>query len=143
MSGNVKSNWTRRGVLAAAGGLSVWGTALDATVSADEPDTQAPQSLEKIQNEYQRLLPLWQKEREQFRFSSNTADYWKGPHGKSLIALGPAIIPQLIRELRAGDFFFNIPLETITKFDVTNGKSLSEQDKSRQWIAWWENGSAK
>ena len=94
--------------------------------------------LSDIQKEYKRLLPLWQKEREQFSPSSNTADYWDGPHGKSIIALGPAIIPELIAELRKGDFFFNVPLARITKVKIATSVSMSEQEKSQLWLKWWE-----
>ncbi len=57
-----------------------------------------------VEKEYRRLLLLWQKEREKFSLSSNTYDYWEGPSGKGIIALGPAIIPYLIQELRNGGF---------------------------------------
>jgi hypothetical protein len=62
--------------------------------------------------------------------SSNTYDYWKGPHGKAIIALGPATIPFLIQALRRAEFLFNVPLALITKVDIANGEYASEQATS-------------
>ena len=91
-----------------------------------------------VDDAYRRLLPLWQEERRQFLHSSNTYDSWKGPHGRAIIALGPAVIPHLIQGLRQGDFWFNVPLALITKVDIANGEYHSEQASSALWLAWWD-----
>lgn len=109
----------------------------------DAPASREFKSLAKIQQEYDRLLPLWQEERKQYSLSSNTYDYWKGQHGKAIIALGPAIIPQLMREVRKGDFFFNVPLAQITHINITDGNWISEQEASLLWLAWWDQGANK
>ena len=95
---------------------------------------------ETFEAEYRRLRPLFEEERKQFAESSKTYNYWKGPHGKAIIALGPAIIPQLIQELRKGDFFFNVPLARITNADITNDTFGSEQDNAKLWLKWWDGG---
>ena len=119
-----------------------WLDAVAAVNGTDDEPAASPESLktlEQIENEYSRLLPLWHEERKEFSSSSSTYDYWKGPHGRAIIKLGPAIIPQLIKELRKGDFFFNVPLTLITNVDISNGKLfVSEQEKAKLWIDWWK-----
>lgn len=113
---------TRRALLASTAGFALSQAAASADEAAktrDAVDEQAPKKLSEIRKEYGRLLPLWQVEREQFNLSSNTDDYWQGPHGTAIIALGPAIIPQLIQELRKGDFFFNVPLERLVNAPIS------------------------
>jgi len=95
-----------------------------------------------VQAEYRRLLPLWQEERRQFAHSSNLHDHWSGPQGRAIIALGAAIAPQLIEELRKGDFFFNAPLARITGVDISDGAYTSEQVNSALWLRWWEEAKA-
>lgn len=91
----------------------------EADAERKSPDpTPPPRKLSQLREEYERLLPLWQEERKQYSYSSNTYDYWMGPHGKAIIALGPAIIPYLIKQVKAGDFWFNVPLALITKVNV-------------------------
>lgn len=102
-----------------------------------------PRKMSEVQKEFERLLPLWQEERKQFGASSNTSDYWNGPHGKAIIALGPAVIPYLIQQVKSGDFWFNVPLALITKVDIANGKYKSVQANSRLWLEWWEAGNSK
>src|SRR5262249_8884211 len=106
---NHASEVTRRTALTALSGLAGLAAA-DAFSADDQPRPSREHTMQEIEDEYRRLLPLWQKERQQYELSSNTYDYWKGPHGKAIIALGPAIIPLLIQELRRGDFWFNVPL---------------------------------
>ncbi len=93
-----------------------------------------------VEREYRRLRPLWQEERKQFSLSSKSDDYWKGPHGKAIIALGPAIIPYLIKELRKGDLLFVVPLELFTNVDITDGSYDSEQASAKFWLKWWDSG---
>jgi hypothetical protein len=93
-----------------------------------------------VDDAFRRRLPLWQVERRQFALSSDTHDSWKGPHGKAIIGLGPAVIPHLIAQLRGGDFFFNVPLASITGVDITNGEYASEQANAALWLAWWDGG---
>jgi hypothetical protein len=132
---------TRRSALASVGaiaGLTALSRADDdekKTASADRPTRK----LSQVRKEFKRLLPLWQEERKKYDDSSNTYDYWQGPHGKAIIALGPAIIPDLIQQVRAGDFWFNVPLAIITKVDVANGKYDSEQTNAKLWVEWWES----
>ena len=138
----MKSRVTRRSLLAGLGGLSS-AAAVQRTTMADEQTSKPRRHLSKIEDiekDYRRLLPLWQKEREQFSFSSRTDDYWQGPNGKAIIALGPAIIPYLIQEVRKGDFFFNVPLQLIISADVA--KDCSEQDRAKLWLKWFDSGQA-
>jgi hypothetical protein len=133
---------TRRTMLATLSGIAAVSTGIK-TVAAAEPSSELPRrpsrKISKVEKEYLRLLPLWQGERKQFSPSSDTHDYWRGPHGRAIIALGPAIIPYLIQELRRGDFFFNVPLEWITNADISNGNTdLSEQDNAQLWLKWWD-----
>jgi hypothetical protein len=95
-----------------------------------------------VQAEYRRLLPLWQEERKSFAHLSNTNASWSGPHGKAIVALGAAVIPQLIHEVRKGDFFFNAPLAMITGIDIADGEAGSEQAKSALWLKWWDEAGA-
>lgn len=67
----------------------------------------------QIDREYHRLLPLWLDEQKQFSISSNTHAYWSGPNGKAIIALGPAVIPYLIRQLREENFFSTFHLRKL------------------------------
>ncbi len=100
----------------------------------------ATSSMRAIQAEYRRLLPLWREERARFAHSSNTRDYWSGPHGQAIIALGAGIIPQLIQEIRKGDFLFNVPLAMVTRMDIADGEARSEQAKATLWGEWWDAG---
>ncbi len=133
------SSGRRRAVLAGFAALAGWLTAghAAARMAAVRPRTATP-SMKSVDDEYRRLLALWQEERQRFAVSSNTHDYWKGPYGKAIVALGPAIIPHLIAELRKGDFFFNAPLALITKVDIANGESTSEQANAALWLKWWD-----
>src|SRR5882672_9817232 len=137
MNRNHTPHAARRAVLVALGGMAaVFATGQSAAGQTGTGDRPTEIKLRNVDDEYRRLLPLWQAERKQFSHSSNTYDYWKGPHGKAIIALGPAIIPQLIRELRKGDFWFNVPLALITKVDVANGEYKSEQANAELWLKW-------
>ena len=132
----------RRTMLAAlaalAGTLAAGRPAIAQGGAGDRPSAS---KLSAVEAEYRRLLPLWQEERKQFTHSSNTFDYWSGPHGKAIVALGPAIIPYLIQELRKGDFFFNVPLALITKVDIASGEYKSEQASAARWLQWWDTAA--
>jgi len=132
---------TRRSALASCGAIA--GLTALCSACADKkkaPDADPPsRKLSQLREEFERLLPLWQEERKKYDLSSNTYDYWKGPHGKAIIALGPAIIPYLIQQVKAGDFWFNVPLALITNVDVANGKYVSEQANAKLWVEWWES----
>ena len=131
---------TRRSMLASWGGIaavSAVGRAVAANDESSDPIRPHTKMLQ-VRKEFERLLPLWQEERKQFINSSNSDDYWQGPRGKAIIALGPAIIPYLIHELKTGDHFFNVPLAMITKVDIADGKYESEQASARLWVEWWE-----
>jgi hypothetical protein len=95
-----------------------------------------------VELEYRRLLALWQVERKQSAFSSNTYAAWSGTSGKAIIAPGPAIFPFLIQELRKDDFWFNVPLELISRTDIANGAAMSEQAKAGLWLQWWDRAKA-
>lgn len=145
MDSDRAGGFTRRAMLTRSGGIAVV-AAMTRAVAAEEESTDASPRFKKmtqVQAEFERLLPLWQEERKQFAYSSNTTDYWKGPHGRAIIALGPAIIPYLIRQLKAGDFFFNVPLAAITHVDIASDRFNSEQSNSKAWIEWWEAGNSK
>ncbi len=134
----------RRAVLTALGGAAgaIAGIGSAAARAPGAPARPAASHMRAIQAEYQRLLPLWRQERARFAHSSNTRDYWSGPHGRAIVALGAAIIPQLMREIRNGDFLFDVPLAMITGVDVANGETVSEQAKSALWLRWWEEARA-
>ena len=102
-------------------------------------EARSSMNVVKARQEYRRLLPLWQEERKKYESSSNTYDYWEGPHGKAIIALGPAILPDIMQEIRKGDFWFNVPMNLITKLSVAEG--VSEQERSAAWIAWWDQST--
>ncbi len=124
----------RRAMLAA---VAAWTGSAVAGRPRKPPDTK---SMRSVELEYRRLLALWQMERKQpaVAISSNTYGAWRGTSGKAIIALGPAIFPYLIQELRKGDFWFNVPLAQITRVDIGDGASLSEQDKAKLWLEWWD-----
>jgi len=134
----------RRAALAALGGavgvmVGMEPGSAQALVAGARPATS---HLRAVQAEYRRLIPLWQEERKSFAHSSNINDYWSGPHGRAIVALGAAVIPQLIHEVRKGDFFFNAPLAMITGIDVADGEPGSEQAKSALWLKWWDEAGA-
>jgi hypothetical protein len=132
----------RRGalaVLAQMAGMIAAGRAAAAAPPAGTSRGPGAPRMQTVDAEYRRLLPLWQAERQQFRHSSNTYDYWKGPHGRAIVALGPAVLPHMIQELRKGDFFFNVPLALIAKVDVANGEYRSEQANMELWLKWWDS----
>jgi hypothetical protein len=136
-------NPARRGALAVLAGLAGM-IAAGRTAAAAEPPAGTSRGpgvpgLRTVESEYRRLLPLWQAERQQFRHSSNTYDYWKGPHGRAIVALGPAVLPHMMQELRKGDFLFNVPLALITKVDIADGDYKSEQANSALWLKWWDS----
>ena len=137
MQSDYTAHVKRRSLLASLGGIAGASMVIATQARADdEADSDArPRKLAEVQKEFERLLPLWQEERKQFANSSKTYAYWKGPCGKAIIALGPAIIPYLIRQVKEGDFFFNVPLALITKVDMAGG---SEQANSKMWVKWWE-----
>jgi hypothetical protein len=133
----------RRGALAVLAGMVGMIAAGRTVAGAGSPAVTSRGAgelgLRTVDGEYRRLLPLWQAERREFRHSSNTYDYWKGPHGRAIVALGPAVIPHLIQELRKGEFFFNVPLALITKVDIADGDYKSEQANSELWLKWWDS----
>lgn len=131
---------TRRSMLVSFGGIATGLAARQAMATDKESIESEPRrkTMSQIQKEYERLLPLWQEERKAYRFSSNTRDYWTGPHGKAIIALGPAIIPFIIQQLKAGDFFFNVPMDVIIGVEIADKTTMSEQARSKLWIEWWE-----
>lgn len=111
MNSQVTSHVTRRGLLSAAGSASLLALFRPAEVLATDVDDKSPsckveasRDWKDVDKDLRRLLPLWQEERKQFVLSSNTADSWQGPHGKAIVALGPAILPALIHELRPRRF---------------------------------------
>jgi hypothetical protein len=134
----------RRAVLAALGGgaglIAGMEPAPAQARGADARPSTSP--MRTVQAEYRRLIPLWQEERKGFAYSSNTHDYWSGPHGRAIVALGAAVIPQLIQEVRKGDFFFNVPLTMIVGVDIADGQFGSEQAKSALWLKWWDEAGA-
>ena len=134
------SKLTRRSLLRSLGGIAgvaVVSQAVAKEKNAPDSDRFLPK-MSEVRKEFERLLPLWQEERKAYGLSSNTYDYWTGPHGKAIIALGPAIIPHLIQQVKAGEFLFNVPLALITKVDIANGQYDSEQANSKLWVEWWE-----
>lgn len=96
--------------------------------------------LSEVRKEFERLVLLWEKERKEAGSASSIQASWAGPHGKAIIALGPAVVPFLIQRLKAGDFWFNVPLAQITQIDIVEGKAESEQATSKLWLAWCEFG---
>jgi len=86
-------------MLVSFGGIATGLPARLAMATDKEPIESEPRrkTMSQVQKEYERLLPLWQEERKDYRLSSNTRDYWMGPNGKAIIALGPAIIPFVIQ----------------------------------------------
>lgn len=134
MNSHRASELTRRSMLTSSCVIAA-ATALRADAADDE---RPPARMSQVRREFERLLPLWQVEREQYNYSSCSRDYWQGPHGKAIIALGPAIIPYVIQELKAGDHFFNVPMEVITNVDIANGQYESEQTNAKLWVEWWE-----
>jgi hypothetical protein len=142
MNKNNSSKVTRRAMIAALGGLAAMRAGTQGR-EADKPPVASNDQrvmISKITNEWHRLLPLWQEENKQNR-ASYFEFYWKGSHGKAIIALGPAIIPYLIQQIRKGDSLFNVPLEWITNIDIANGKHLSEPELSKLWLKWWDGGN--
>ena len=138
---NLNHQAPRRALLAAAlGGMASMLLAGRAAAQRMSGVNGGPHVLpmRKVEDEYRRLIPLWRAESERARMFSNPYEYWKGPNGKAIIALGPAIVPYLIAEVRKGDFFFNVPLALITKVDITNGEYTSEQVSSKLWLQWWD-----
>ena len=127
----------RRAALTALAGMAAT-VGIGQGADGRTPQRRGETRMRAVDDAFRRLLPLWQAERKQFAFSSNTRDSWNGPHGKAIIALGPAVIPHLITQLRGGDFFFNVPLAAITGVDITNGEYVSEQASVVLWLAWWD-----
>ena len=134
------SELSRRSLLRTVGGIAAVAVVSQAVAEEkNAPDSdRVPPKMSEVRKEFERLLPLWQKERKAYGLSSNSYDYWKGPHGKAIIALGPAITPFLIQQVKAGEFLFNVPLALIAKVDIANGRYDSEQANSKLWVQWWE-----
>ena len=138
MNENNNNPISRRAALGAIAGVTAIGMAQTSCEAKDSGPSF--QNLSPILDEYHRLRPLFEQERQKFPESSKTFDYWRGKNGKAIIALGPAIIPLLIAELRKGDFFFNVPLELITNVDIATALDQSEQAKAELWLKWWDAG---
>lgn len=84
---------------------------------------------------FEKLRSEWQAEKERHKYSSRTDDYWQGKAGKEIIAMGKRALPFVMEEIKKGDFFFNIPAYKITGIKM---KGKSEQEKSKEWVKWWE-----
>lgn len=97
---------------------------------------------EQTLREYRELRKKWEGEARKASFSSDTHDYWTGPSGRSLVAMGRRALPLVILEIRAGDFFFNVAAAGIagpTVDRVVRGEAPgSEQSVASRWAAWWE-----
>lgn len=78
-------------------------------------------------------------EREDYSHHSHTAMYWTGPTGKAILAMGPRILPLIVKELRNGDFFFNHPMQVFAGFLLGGIDLDSEQARSRLWIKWYDD----
>lgn len=143
MESNCANTLSRRSLLASAAGSAGAALVNSAAVADEQTKETKPRvrNMSEVKAEFDRLLPLWQKERKQYIYSSDTFDYWQGPHGKAIIALGPAIIPFLIQQVKGGDFWFNVPLFHFTQVDISDGKLDSEQADSKRWVEWWDIGN--
>jgi hypothetical protein len=139
---DMRADMGRRAVLAALAGAAGTIAGMEPAQARDADARPGTAHMRAVQAEYRRLIALWQEERKSFAYSSNTNDYWSGPHGRAIVALGAAVIPQLINEVRKGDFFFNAPLAMITGIDIADGGARSEQAKSVLWLKWWDGAGA-
>ena len=107
-------------------------------------DTEANTTSEYIeaQNEFMGLKSKWVQEKAKASFSSRTSDYWKGPAGLRIMAMGKRALPFVMDEISKGDFFFNVPASKITNITIPSGiKRESEQELSKDWIEWWRKNT--
>jgi len=109
------------------------------------PSTTTPSAeFEQARREFRALKGRWDIEAGAVSLSSNSKDRWKGPAGGQIIEMGKRALPFVMDEIEKGDFFFNIAADRITGVRIgTNGPLMSEQERSKAWLSWWEKAKTE
>lgn len=103
--------------------------------ASSEPEASAAQAFESL---YEDL----QKHQESVMMSSRTPDYLDCAAYRRIVERGEDFLPFIVEKIREGDFFLNQAMTEITEVDIQSyfpeEETLGEQDRSRQWLRWWE-----
>lgn len=96
-----------------------------------------------IHARYKAAVRVWKQylDQPQTREMSNTSYFVDNSEYRSIISLGSDVVPFLVEDIAAGEFYLNYALEAITRIDVAkrypDEQIRGEQDRCRLWIRWW------
>jgi hypothetical protein len=93
-----------------------------------------PQPAESTEEKFKRLAAVWQAET---AFVSSTSDLVAHPAFQEIVAMGPAIIPLLLRELENRTGHWHRALRRITGADPVAPADRGNIDKAAEaWLRW-------
>jgi hypothetical protein len=97
--------------------------------------TGCPEPVETTENKFRRLASVWQAETAYF---SSSSDLVAHPACQEIIAIGPAVIPLLLRELEHHtDGHWHRGLRQITGVDPAPSADRGNIDKAAEaWLRW-------
>jgi len=92
---------------------------------------------EALEQRFAELAATWKRERSPYSSSARLAEH---PAYQRIIALGPAVVPLLLRELEhAPDHWFRA-LHALTGVDPVPAASQGRlHDMAQAWLAWGRN----
>jgi hypothetical protein len=98
----------------------------------------------EIEKKFHTLFAEWEKviQSPEISYSSRPREYIDNEPYRSIVKMGSEVLPLLIEKLEEGVFLLNQAIIDITgaKEEVIYGKErrfLSEQEKSKYLIKWW------
>jgi hypothetical protein len=96
--------------------------------------TPSPQPAEPIEQRFERLAARWRDETSHFSSSTRMAEH---PAYQEIIALGPAVVPLLLRDLaRQPDHWFTA-LKAITGANPVDPADRGRVEKMAEaWLRW-------
>ncbi|UCC21412.1 MAG: hypothetical protein JSW23_06220 [Planctomycetota bacterium] len=102
----------------------------------------------RTRRRFDELLIVWLEEAHQppVCFSSRTDDYFdRVPAGLDIIKMGRSVLPFVMEQICAGNFFFNVAARRITGLTLRNegGIFISEQELALRWSKWWHQNCNK
>lgn len=109
---------------------------MDAKTAVDTPKPTAPPELEE---RFRQLADVWQRETALFSF---TWQQTRHPAYRAIVALGPAVVPLLLRRLENEPGHWFLLLQAITGRDPVPLAERGHIDAiKRAWLCWGvENG---
>jgi hypothetical protein len=97
-------------------------------------ETPAPVPAESIEQKFQRLAAVWRAET---AYVSSSSDLVAHPAFQEIVAMGPAVIPHLLRELEQRTGHWHRALRRITGTDPVPPADQGNIAKAAEaWLQW-------